>query len=314
MRPYNCLVARIGVRIAYIPRRDPRYLRRNALVVLGNSGDGVHRQWRACSAITWGTRTSCCVPTRCGRRPGSGAGTSSTRPRPPWPATHPGLVSRDWSSSTTSHQPMHQVRRASLQDWVLDASHACDKRFPAQGGRDASRTSGSSGSACRRGHGAHRISPGASWWDRQQPFRVVRAGEPVLLPQPHLVRRVRELAESVGAKAVVIDPALPLGLIGPPLGLPYTVVLHGAEVTVPGRLPASQQLLPRVLRGSSLVIAAGGYPEAEARRALPARRSLPAGSSSPPGCGRRAFPASARHRPRPLPEPGSGCRGLDLLS
>jgi phosphatidylinositol alpha-1,6-mannosyltransferase len=135
--------------------------------------------------------------------------------------------------------------------------------------------------------------PGASWWDRQQPFRVVRAREPVLLPQPHLVRRVRELAESVEAKAVVIDPALPLGLVGPPLGLRYAVVLHGAEVTVPARLPASQQLLARVLRGSSLVIAAGGYPEAEARRVLRRGEAFPQVAQIPPGVDVERF--------RPLP-------------
>ena len=61
-----------------------------------------------------------------------------------------------------------------------------------------------------------------------------RQGEPVLLPQPHLANRVRQVAERMGAEAVVIDPALPLGLIGPSLGLPYGVVLHGAEVTMPG--------------------------------------------------------------------------------
>ena len=110
--------------------------------------------------------------------------------------------------------------------------------------------------------------PGAHAWDRQQKFRVVRAREPVLLPQPHLVRRVRELAATTAAEAVVIDPALPLGLVGPHLGLPYAVVLHGAEVTVPGRLPASRQLLARSLRRASLLIAAGRYPELEARRAI----------------------------------------------
>jgi phosphatidyl-myo-inositol dimannoside synthase len=109
---------------------------------------------------------------------------------------------------------------------------------------------------------------GAEWWDREQKFRVVRAREPVLLPQPHLASRVRQLATATGAEAVVIDPALPLGLIGPSLGLPYAVVLHGAEVTVPGRLPVSRRLLGRVLKHASLVIAAGNYPEAEARRAL----------------------------------------------
>ena len=109
--------------------------------------------------------------------------------------------------------------------------------------------------------------PGAAWWDRQQGFRVVRAREPVLLPQPHLASRVRQVAQRAGAGAVVIDPALPLGLIGPSLGLPYGVVLHGAEVTMPGRLPVSQQLLSRAVKHASLVIAAGSYPEAEARRA-----------------------------------------------
>ena len=36
--------------------------------------------------------------------------------------------------------------------------------------------------------------PGAQRWDRQQPFRVVRAREPVLLPGPRLARHVKELA------------------------------------------------------------------------------------------------------------------------
>jgi phosphatidylinositol alpha-1,6-mannosyltransferase len=139
---------------------------------------------------------------------------------------------------------------------------------------------------------------GATWWDRQQAFRVVRAREPVLLPQPHLASRVRQLAKRTGAEAVVIDPALPLGLIGPSLGLPYGVVLHGAEVTMPGRLPVSQQLLSRAVKHASLVIAAGGYPEAEARRAVGQRRTdnggvFPATVQVPPGVDTERF--------RPLP-------------
>lgn len=109
---------------------------------------------------------------------------------------------------------------------------------------------------------------GSDWWDAQQKFRIVRSREPVLLPNPYLARKVRRLASTFGAETVVIDPALPLGLLGPHLGLPYVLVLHGAEVTVPGRLPASRQLLARALSGASLWVAAGGYPEAEARRAV----------------------------------------------
>ena len=137
---------------------------------------------------------------------------------------------------------------------------------------------------------------GAEAWDRQQPFRIVRAREPVLLPQPHLAHRARALARSVGAEAFVIDPAVPLGLIGPFLGLPYALVLHGAEVTVPGRLPGSRQLLARALRHSSLLIAAGSYPEAEARRAM--------GHNDGQGDG----PVAAR----PNPPAGAGARGAVL--
>lgn len=104
-------------------------------------------------------------------------------------------------------------------------------------------------------------------WDADQPFRIVRTRARVLLPTPGLVRRIDALAAEVGAELVVLDPALPVGLVGPRLRTPYAVVLHGAEVTVPGRLPGSRRLLRTVLRDASLVIAAGGYPLAEAQRA-----------------------------------------------
>jgi len=114
---------------------------------------------------------------------------------------------------------------------------------------------------------------GAREWDEQQPFRVERVRESVLLPHPLMVKRINELARDFGAEFVVLDPAVPLGIIGPNLDLPYAVVLHGAEVTVPGRLPGSQQVLGRVLRRASHCIAAGNYPAREAERA--AGRALP---------------------------------------
>jgi phosphatidylinositol alpha-1,6-mannosyltransferase len=108
--------------------------------------------------------------------------------------------------------------------------------------------------------------PDAAAWDAQQPFRVVRTRERVLLPSPSMVHRVDDLVTEVGADVVLLDPALPVGLLGPRLRVPYGVVLHGAEVTVPGRLPAAARLLRRVLDGAGLVVAAGGYPLAEAER------------------------------------------------
>lgn len=121
---------------------------------------------------------------------------------------------------------------------------------------------------------------GADEWDAAQPFRVVRTPEKVLLPTPSLARRIDALAAEVGAHLVVLDPALPLGLLGPRLARPYGLVLHGAEVTVPGRLPGSRALLGHVLRGAAEVVAAGGYPAAEGERA--AGRPLPV-TIVPPG-------------------------------
>ena len=108
---------------------------------------------------------------------------------------------------------------------------------------------------------------GASVFDADQAFVVTRSREPVLLPTPTVVRRVRNLAERQGAELVVWDPALPVGHAARRVGRPYAVVLHGSEVTVPGRLPMVRSILARVLRGASLVICAGNYPAAEAERA-----------------------------------------------
>ncbi len=121
---------------------------------------------------------------------------------------------------------------------------------------------------------------GAEAFDAAQAYRVERTREPVLLPNPLLARHINRLAAEVDARLVVLDPALPLGLLGPHLDRPYGVVLHGAEVTIPGRLPVANLALRRVLRGAEVVIAAGGYPAAEGERA--AGRPLPV-TVVPPG-------------------------------
>lgn len=121
---------------------------------------------------------------------------------------------------------------------------------------------------------------GTAEFDAAQPFHIERTREPVLLPHPWMVQRINSMAKAVGADLVVLDPALPLGLVGPSLALPYDLVLHGAEVTVPGRLPLSKQTLGYVLRGARHIVAAGGYPAAEAEHA--AGRKLPI-TVVPPG-------------------------------
>ncbi|MGH9279703.1 MAG: glycosyltransferase family 4 protein, partial [Acidimicrobiales bacterium] len=90
---------------------------------------------------------------------------------------------------------------------------------------------------------------GDTAFDRDQPFRVVRSSERVLGPAPTVVDQVRRLVDETGARLVVLDPALPLGLAGGRLGCPYAVVVHGAELSIPSRLPGGRALMRRVLRG-----------------------------------------------------------------
>jgi len=127
---------------------------------------------------------------------------------------------------------------------------------------------------------------GAAEFDAQQPYLIRRTSEPVLLPHPWMVKRINAMAAEVGADLIVLDPAIPLGLVGPSLDLPYDVVLHGAEVTVPGRIPGSKQALAHVLRNARHIVAAGGYPAAEGERA--AGRSLPI-TIVPPGVDTERF-------------------------
>jgi phosphatidylinositol alpha-1,6-mannosyltransferase len=80
---------------------------------------------------------------------------------------------------------------------------------------------------------------------------------------------------------VLLDPAWPLGLLGPRLSRPYGVVLHGAEVAIPGRLPFAASSLRYLLRHAAVAICAGAYVEREARRV--AAEFMPPVIQIPPG-------------------------------
>jgi phosphatidylinositol alpha-1,6-mannosyltransferase len=115
---------------------------------------------------------------------------------------------------------------------------------------------------------------GARAWDAEQSFRVERVHERVLLPSKRLARNVDALAREVKADIILLDPMLPLGMIGAWLtAAPNVVIVHGAEITVPGRLPMSRSLAEHVLEHAAGIVAAGSYPAREAMRA--ARRPVP---------------------------------------
>jgi phosphatidylinositol alpha-1,6-mannosyltransferase len=121
--------------------------------------------------------------------------------------------------------------------------------------------------------------PDAAAFDSAQDFLIERSSR-WLLPTPRLRQRVEALVEEVGAGLVFLDPALPLGVLGPKLSVPYVAVVHGAEVTVPARLPGGRAALAGVLGRAAGVLAAGTYPARQAARALGA--AVP-GLVIPPG-------------------------------
>lgn len=124
---------------------------------------------------------------------------------------------------------------------------------------------------------------GAEGFDARQSYPVIRSREPWLIPQPLLVRRVERLAAEHSAEVVLIDPALPAGLIGPHLSLPYGVILHGAEAAIPARMPGLRTLLRRVLRRSAGIVAAGRYPASAAQQAMRRAEAPPDVTVIPPG-------------------------------
>jgi phosphatidylinositol alpha-1,6-mannosyltransferase len=110
--------------------------------------------------------------------------------------------------------------------------------------------------------------PDAARFDAGVDYRVERVSSKILWPTRSVARRADALAREVGADVVFLDPMLPLGLIGPRLrSARYVVIAHGAEITVPGRIPGSHALGRRVLRGAAGVVAAGEYPADACNRA-----------------------------------------------
>ena len=112
--------------------------------------------------------------------------------------------------------------------------------------------------------------PAAAGFDALQAERGIeihRVPRSILFfPAPRNRKLIERTALDVGAELIVFDPAFPLGSLARKLALPSVQLLHGAEVAIPGRLPLSAMMLRRALSASVGAIAAGPYPEAEARR------------------------------------------------
>lgn len=96
-------------------------------------------------------------------------------------------------------------------------------------------------------------------WDAQQPFEVIRAKQWWLLPTKKLINQINAIVKQNNVDLVVLDPVVPLGLIGPRLDVPYVAIAHGAEYVIPGRLWPTRLFVKRVTQNAAGMIASGGY-------------------------------------------------------
>lgn len=133
-------------------------------------------------------------------------------------------------------------------------------------------------------------------FDQAQDFDIERYAK-ILWPTPQLIRHVKATLREMKSDVVFIDPLLPTGLIAPHLhDVTKVLIIHGAEVTVPGRLYPSRQLVQRVARHCDVIVSAGNYAARELVRATSEPISL---VRIPPGVDTQLFaPPSADQRER----------------
>lgn len=84
----------------------------------------------------------------------------------------------------------------------------------------------------------------------------------LLIPTRRVVRAIAELAARYETTKIVLGTPWPLGLLGPALssmGLNYAVIVHGAELLVPGAVPGLRRRMARAMAGADLLLPVSGY-------------------------------------------------------
>lgn len=112
---------------------------------------------------------------------------------------------------------------------------------------------------------------GDASFDAEQPFPVVRHPGSLMVPEPTVLRRSREIARAEGCDRVVFGAAAPLGLLAPKLaaaGLHTSVgMTHGHEAAW-AQTPGSRRILRRIGEGLGTVTYLGSYTRGKIASAL----------------------------------------------
>jgi phosphatidylinositol alpha-1,6-mannosyltransferase len=115
---------------------------------------------------------------------------------------------------------------------------------------------------------------GDAEYDAAQPFQVERYQGSVMLPEPRVIKRVREIVRAEGCDRVVFGAAAPLGLMANALkseGVRTAVgMTHGHEAAW-AQTPGSRQLLRAIGERVDTVTYLGGYTRTRIARALTTR-------------------------------------------
>jgi phosphatidylinositol alpha-1,6-mannosyltransferase len=113
----------------------------------------------------------------------------------------------------------------------------------------------------------------AAEFDAAQPFPVVRHPTSLMLPEPRVLRRAREIVSAEGCDSVIFGAAAPLGLLAPALrrsGIErFVAITHGHEAGW-AQLPVAARLLRRIGDDVDVLTYLGEYTRARMARALSA--------------------------------------------
>lgn len=117
-------------------------------------------------------------------------------------------------------------------------------------------------------------------FDENEKYQIYRSRQSLLLPTSKQGKEIKSVAKEIGAELIIYDPAIPLGHLGPKLGIPYGLVFHGAEVTMPAQLPFLKKQLKETIEGAELIITASQWAMGEAEKIV---SKLPPCHYIPPG-------------------------------
>ena len=70
--------------------------------------------------------------------------------------------------------------------------------------------------------------PDSATFDSEQRHKIIRSKQRLLLPTKRVANQILSIVEAEKIDFIMYDPAVPVGILGPRLKIPYGVILHGA--------------------------------------------------------------------------------------